>query len=216
MFLQQDDIWAESVDGQTTQAPSGLDHLLFFGYWSETAQASAGCGGDSPMPDITFPLPKSFTGIMSQDNSVHQHGDQSTAHTCFLTQGWAARPLLCCFLLLLIIPTVAAHLTEYLQLSESQHTQWLETFSITGCQNLRHQLPSALGAATCQILSWEKILEYYLCLLQPTACLFWVTLKSVAARWQHPNPRTGRAEYCLGLQKVTNVGGGKERKCALT
>lgn len=50
--------------------------------------------------------------------------------------------------------------------------------------------------------------EYYLWLLQPTACLFWVTLKSVTACWHHPNPQTGRLEYCLALLR-SNAGGTK-------
>lgn len=87
---------------------------------------------------------------MSQYNSVHQHHDQTTTHTCFFNQVCKAGPL-SCFLLFLTVPAVTANqpssLNGYLQIWHRQPANDWKTFSTTWCQNLRHQLPSALGAA---------------------------------------------------------------------
>ena len=83
---------------------------------------------------------------MSQYNSVDQHHDQTTTHAS------AKLDHLHAFLLFLTVPAVTANLPSsalngYLQIWHRQPANDWKTFSTTWCQNLRHQLPSALGAA---------------------------------------------------------------------
>lgn len=113
-------------------------------------------------------LCKHLTGIMSQYNSVHQHHDSAAAHTCFLTQGCKDEPL-ACFQLLQNVPPAnrRSSLKDNLQIWRSQPANGWKTLSHAWCQNLRHKLLSATGAALRVMHVSNTVLgkrsEYYIC-----------------------------------------------------
>lgn len=151
-------------------------------------------------------LYKHLTGIMSQYNSVHQHRDSTTTHTCFLTRGCKDEPLACFQLF-----HRRSSLKGNLQIWQSRPANGWKTLSHAWCQNLRHKLLSAIGAAlrvmhVSNTVLGKKIWVLCMWLQQPTACLFWVTLKSVIVSWHHPNQWTGKHDYCLGLLRSQKLG----------
>lgn len=130
---------------------------------------------------------------MSQYNSVHQHHDSAAAHTCFLTQGCKDEPL-ACFQLLQNVPrpigallwkttcrSGGANLPMAGKLSQPRMVPKPQT-QITKCN-----WSCSACYACVKYCPRKKIWLLYMWLLRPTACLFWVTLKSVAVSWHHPN-----------------------------
>lgn len=175
MSLWEESIWAEvcwrrvtKKDGREADRRDTVQitHLLCI-EWIKTAQSvtSTGCGYDPVMPVSTLPPQNPYWNNESVQLSTSTSWIDYNSHMLsdLRLQSWAASMFFCYFGLFqqsrLICPP---HWKDTCR-SGRANVPMTGKLSVTrGAKNLRHQLPSALGAALCmlcmcQILSWEKI-----------------------------------------------------------